>query len=340
MKMKCAIMVFMAISHATEIRAGLLISEFVTGTGSDWVEIFFDSAGKEKIDVSPLYVTAYYGANERLGTEPITLSSYDRPETPWDDRFAVVHLRAPGMEDETDRTGDGNHNGRIDIYCNNYSGSLWNTEGVIAIDTDDDPANGGIIDFVAYSNRDGSPGETVLMYVDHARTGGQWAPCPGEDPQLCAVDIGPDGLKSFMGVSRKSSPDTNSWDDFAVTNFQTPGRPNIFSAHRGNGRIFHAAKKRITMLPGYERSGRGNISLTVFESCHVKLRVFTSTGVMVYESPLYRSVPPGLFTLQWNPAGGRSRLHTALYLAHIEATAPALRRSQSEKIVIICSRYR
>jgi hypothetical protein len=319
---------------------GLLINEFVTATDSDWVELFFQSPVKEKIDISGLYVTAYYGTNEKLGTEPITLYSYDRPETPWDDRFAVVHLAAPGMADETDRTGDTNHNGYLDIYCNSYSGSLWNTEGVIAIDADDDPGNGGIIDFVFYSNRDGNPNKTILSYIESAQAQGQWQACASLNVQLCGVDIGQQGLKSFMSISRTGTGDTNSMKDFAATNFQTPGRPNVLSMNSGKKKLFSSDKKRITILPGYDNSGKGKINLTVFESCNIRLRIFSSTGQRIFESPLHRSVAPGGFSLQWSPLGGGHALRTGFYIGLIEASSPSMRMSQSERIFIICSRYR
>src|SRR5271157_3550312 len=85
------------------LHAQLIINEFVTNTDSDWVELFLAGNERKKMDISNLYVTMYYGTNERLGPEPITIYSYDRPETPYDDRFVVVHLTQPGIPDETDR---------------------------------------------------------------------------------------------------------------------------------------------------------------------------------------------------------------------------------------------
>ena len=159
---------------ASGLQAGLVINEFVTGTSDDWVELSLVGAENEKMDISGLFVTMYYGTNEPLGTEPVTIYGWNRPETPYDDRFIVVHLTGAGIPDETDRTGDTNRNGHIDVYCDNYSGSLWNSDGVVALDSDDDPANGGIIDFVFYSNRDGSPSETILSYVAAAQASGHW----------------------------------------------------------------------------------------------------------------------------------------------------------------------
>ena len=159
----------------------LLINEIAPGTsGNDWVELYFHSAERERINISSFYVTMYYGSNEPLSAFPVTLYSYDRPETPYDDRFAEIYLTEASTPDETELTGDTNRNGRIDLYCGNYGSSLWNSDCVVAIDTDDDPSNGGIIDFAAFSNRDGSPNSTIESYVKHAQTHHHWEGYSGE----------------------------------------------------------------------------------------------------------------------------------------------------------------
>ncbi len=339
-KSLCLLLVSVFILVASPAKSGLIINEIATGTGSDWVELFFSSSVRDKIDISRLYVTMYYGTNESLGTEPITLYSYDRPETPYDDRFAVVHLTSPGIPDETDRTGDTNHNGYLDIYCNNYYGSLWNSEGVVAIDTDDNPASGGIIDFVAYSNRDGNPNSIIQSSVDNAISSGQWKNILESNIQAGLVDIGKTGLKPYMSIARKDFIDTNRPDDFAITSFQTPGKPNIFSSNSGGKRLFKCLRKRITIIPGRGRSDTTNIQLRVLDICNIKFRVFTSTGILIHESQLYRSVPPGDFSIQWRPFMSRASSHTSMYIGHIEAVSTGRRISQAEKIFIILSRYK
>ena len=100
--MKKICIILMLVSPA-RVFAGLFISEVAPGTaGADWVEISYSSEKKESIDISKLFVTMYYGSNEALADEPVHLYSYDRPETPRDDRFAVVHLTDPLTPDETD----------------------------------------------------------------------------------------------------------------------------------------------------------------------------------------------------------------------------------------------
>jgi len=39
------------------------------------------------------------------------------------------------------------------------------TDCVVSIDNDDDPSNNGILDFIAYSNRDGTPNTTIESYM-------------------------------------------------------------------------------------------------------------------------------------------------------------------------------
>ncbi|NMB66370.1 MAG: hypothetical protein GYA16_16015, partial [Spirochaetes bacterium] len=109
--------------------AQLLINEIACNvSGSDWVELFLYSVQPLSMDISSLYVTMYYGTNEPLSQNPVTIYSYDRAETPWDDRFVVVHLTDATTPDECDATGDINGNGVLDVYCNNYVNSLWNTD--------------------------------------------------------------------------------------------------------------------------------------------------------------------------------------------------------------------
>ncbi|MBP7738425.1 MAG: hypothetical protein KA369_20795 [Spirochaetes bacterium] len=332
------IFLFMLLAE-TRLLAGLMINEFVTSTASDWVELTMTGNSKEKMEISKLYVTTYYGKNESLSADPVTIYSYDRSETTYDDRFIVVHLTDPATPDETDLTGDTNGNGFIDLYCNNYYASLWNTEGVIAIDSDDNPANGGITDFVFYSNRDGSPNETVVSYVTAAREQGQWQGSAVPDIQQGSVSIGTDGLMAHMSVSRNSLADTNGLADFTVTNIQTPGKPNMTIPIFMGKRLFKAMRKKITFISGHYLFGSGAIPVFVFIPCCLKLRVFSMTGILVHESPLFVSINPGLFNLYWNPAFQRSSVVTGLYLCKIEAVNPSLRLASEEIIYIIMSKY-
>ena len=101
MKRTCLCIIFLLLLAGTRLRAGLMINEFVTNTASDWVELTLTGPAKEKRDISGLYVTTYYGRNEPLSADPVTIYSYDRPETTYDDRFVVVHLTRPDETDET-----------------------------------------------------------------------------------------------------------------------------------------------------------------------------------------------------------------------------------------------
>jgi hypothetical protein len=332
-------LILLLLLNGNRLTAGLMINEFVTSTSSDWVELKLTGGPGEKMEISKLYVTMYYGTNEPLSTDQVTIYSYDRPETPYDDRFVVVHLTNPLVKDETDLTGDTNGNGYIDVYCNNYYASLWNTEGVVAIDTDDDPANGGIIDFVYYSNRDGTPNETVTSHVTAAQAHGQWQAAAIGSIQKSGVSIGKDGLMSHMSVSRKNSADSNGPSDFAVTNYQTPGKENMTIPLFMGRRLFKPLRKTVTIIPGHQLFGSGAIPLFVFIPCCLKLRVFSATGVLVHESPLFVSVKPGFFNLYWNPALQHSRAVTGLYLCKIEAVNPAQHLTSEEIIYLILSRY-
>ncbi|MBN2161010.1 MAG: hypothetical protein JW807_16585 [Spirochaetes bacterium] len=333
------LIIFILFHFNAGLRAGLIISEFTTGATEDWVELTL-AGTPEKMDIATLYVTMYYGTNEQLGTDPITIYAHDRPETPYDDRYVVVYLTRPDTPDETDLTGDTNGNGRIDVYCNNYFASLWNTEGVVAVDSDDDPSNGGILDFVYYSSRDGEPNDTMASYVAAAQANGEWQACPGENIQDCSVSIGREGLAAHMSVCRRKKNDSNSAADFSVTSILTPGKPNIAAPLFMGNRLFTVIKKKITIIPGHGLFGSGIIPVFVFAPCALRLRVFTITGIVIHESPRFLSVRPGLFNLFWNPLLQRRAPASGLYLCKIEAVSTARKSFQEEIIKIIVSRYR
>ncbi|MCU0822142.1 MAG: hypothetical protein MUC95_06680, partial [Spirochaetes bacterium] len=240
-----------------------------------------------------------------------------------------------------DLTGDTNGNGYIDIYCDNYSSSLWNTDCVVAIDSDDDPSNGGIIDFAAYSSRDGEVNSTMALYAEQAAAAGEWQVCASANMQECMIDTGDDGLPSGMTIARKTSPDTNSMDDFSVTRFITPGKTNIFSGGSKAGKkLFGAVKNKITVIPSHPVLGSGNVGLFVYQQCSIRFRVFSSTGRLLYESPLYSDVNPGHFSVKWDLRGKNRSACTGLYIGHIEAVSSALRKTEVEKIYIMLSRYK
>jgi hypothetical protein len=292
---------------------GPLINEVSAGGTGDWVEITV-SDDTESCDISQYFVTMYYGTNEKLASSPVTLRNRDLPSTPYDDRFAVIHFTSVPVEDETDATGDTNGNGVLDVYCCNYG--LWNTDCVVAIDTDDDPSNGGIIDFIAFSNRDGSMNTTIKGYIEAAISAGQWTACINPNMQNCCVYTGTGGLTGSATISRIRRADTNTPDDFVVTPYATPGRENIINADKGSRKIFKVISKEIS-----HRSGSGSIKVPLFlyETCSVKLRIFTSTGFTVYSSQLNEDLNPGWYTFSIPEHDLHGRILTGLYPVKIEA---------------------
>jgi hypothetical protein len=328
------ILFIIAMHLSVPVSAGLVLSEIAcTTAGDDWVELFYNADDKSSIDISSLFVTMYYGTNESLAAESVTLYSYDRPETPYDDRYAVVHLTAPGIQDETDKTGDTNKNGYIDIYCNNYTGSLWNAECVVALDTNDDPFD-GMIDFTAWSDNDGSPSDAILGYCDAAILRGQWT---GSSPALQSmlVPVPSGGIKSYQSLSRKNT-DSNAATDFEITQFQTPGRPNKFSGSFQTSKLFALEKEKITVVPGHP-SFRPECVLYISDACSVRMRVFSDIGQMIFDSGRIRDCSPGQRKIEWNSS---SPVKSGLYIALIEATASNKQCSQSKKIFFIVTRYK
>ncbi len=325
------ILILVLILSFLPLNAELLVNEFVTATGDDWVEITLK--GEDcSMDVSSFFVTMYYGSNEPLAEEPVTLFSSDKKSTPYDDRFAVVHLNRPGQADETDRTGDSNGNGVLDIYCSNYYGSLWNTDGVVAIDTDDNPDNGGMVDFVAYSDRDSTPSDVISSYVESAGKYGMWEKI-GISSQDVSVFTGPSGLKYGTSVSRREVRDSNTQADFSVTKFCTPGRENIFSFNQKGRKFFRPIKKKIILRRS--RPGQQEIELQVFEICNIRFRIFSSAGREIYRSDLIREVLPGNVMLSFK---GTTLHAPGLYLCHIDASSSKMKSGETTVVFIIVRR--
>jgi hypothetical protein len=289
--------------------AQLVINEIACNvSGSDWVELFLYSAQPLSMDISSLYVTMYYGTNEPLSQSPVTIYSYDRPETPWDDRFVVVHLTDPLTPDECDATGDTNGNGVLDVYCNNYVNSLWNTDCVVAIDTDDEPSNGGIIDFVAYSNRDGALNQSIGQFMAYAIQQGQWIGTASEEYM---VDIGKSGLLEYQSIIRKTISDSNSLDDFVITPYMTPGRPNILPVYQAKD-IFIKVNKKIVL----SKRAVEQFQIFVLQPCTLRVRLFSTQGFKIYESPLLSELP-GICTIDW--IRHLQQIRCGLYLGTVEA---------------------
>ncbi|MCL1865704.1 MAG: hypothetical protein FWF73_07840 [Spirochaetes bacterium] len=296
-----------------ELHSGILINEISAGGSDKWVEVTV-TPDIESIDISQYYVTMYYGSAEKISNKPVTLYGRNRPETSWDDRFAIIHFTPTPMESETDDAGDLNKNGIRDIYCNNYR--LWNTDCVVAIDTVNSYANKSMIDFVAYSDRDGSINSYIANCMNAAIAAGQWAACTSINLQDCAVDTGPKGLNSYSTISRINLIDTNSLHDFAVTPYATPGRENIISVDKGKKRLFRTESKKITHTLG---NGAIQIPLFLFETCTIKLRIFNSTGSTIYYSELQKNLDPGFFKFDINDRELKGKILTGLYPVKIEA---------------------
>ena len=314
----------------------LLINEFATNTSCDWVELTLTTPDME-MDISGLYVTSYYGESSiaPLAQKPITIRSYNLPETPYDDRYVVIHLTDPYGISETDDVGDLNGNGIRDIYCNNYSASLWNTSGLVAIDNDRDYRN-GMIDCVAYSNMVEPFNSNVKNYVEAAAANGNWVITNGNTQASC-VDIGKNGLAPYMSVCRRFGAHTNSAADFFVSRFQTPGRDNLEVSLVPEKNIFKILDKKIFCKMNSQKQS-ANVRLFVSQSCNLRLRVFGVTGKLIYESPLHRNVDPGFRTMIWEGNSFRKNLPSGIYPAVIEATGNEIRGSVNKKLLFILGR--
>jgi hypothetical protein len=324
----------MILPTASPLKADIIINEVSAGGSTDWIELKL-TPGTVSMDISPLFVTMYYGTNEALAGSPVTLYSEDKPETPWDDRFAVICFSALQTDDETDIAGDLNSNRIREIYCANYG--LWNTDCSVSIDTDDDPSNNGIIDFMAFSNRDGSINTTIASYINSAITYGMWNSCDSVNMQECCCDIGAEGMNSWSTLSRTASPDTNNLNDFVLTPYATPGRENITSVSAGRSRIMKTLKTRVAYRYG-SSSETVELPLFLYRRASVRIRIFNSAGMNIYTGPLLTDLTPGYYTAAINAKDLKGRILTGLYPVSIEAVDSADGRAESFHVTLIVAR--
>jgi hypothetical protein len=87
-----------------------------------------------------------------------------------------------------------------------------------------------------------------------------------------------------MTLSRKNTADTNSQIDFAVTKYMTPGRENILIENISAGKkLFRPKNRKISVGPKNFADGYKGIELFVFEVCNIRLRIFSSIGILNYK---------------------------------------------------------
>lgn len=314
--------------------AGLLINEVVTATRGDWVELVLRPGDCESMDISRFYVTMYYGTNEPLASEPVTLRTLDNPLTPWDDRYAVVHLTSPGIPDETDITGDTNHDGIRDLYCANYINSLWNSDCIVAVDSDDDPSNGGITDCLIYSSHDGDLPASLLPFMENAVKYGAWN-CTAGDIQGSALDIGRGGLASYMSIIRIGETDSNTAPDFALTRLPTPGRENMLLAGRSGREMISLAKR--TVVCSFGNAGNCNVEFDVHvqSPCDIDYRIYSSNGREIYASQVARGIVPGTSRFSWRPVHGGRLLPTGLYFCRMRVRNGGTGRQEEHLLKLV-----
>lgn len=326
----------LAFSTTSPLRGGLFLNEISAGGSADWIELKL-SPDTASMDISPLFVTMYYGSNEALAVTPVTLYGEDKPETPWDDRFAVIYFSESISADETDAAGDLNNNRIRDIYCANYG--LWTTDCCVSIDTDDIPSNNGIIDFMAFSNRDGEINKTIASYINYAIEYGAWNDCASVNLQDCCCDIGSEKLQTWSTLSRTGSVDAGSMDDFIITPYATPGKENITDVSAGKGKLIKLLKNRIVHNYGCTD---GNIELPLFlyRSTSLRVRIFNSAGLNIYTGPLVTDAVPGYFTAVISERNLKGKVLTGLYPVSLEAVDSESGRAESFRMILIIVRDR
>ncbi|MFH1239130.1 MAG: lamin tail domain-containing protein [bacterium] len=184
------------------------ITEVSFASGNDWVELY--NWGSEEVDISHFMLTDLDGTDSALAAEPVTL----KPA-----QYAVIHWDDTGV-DETDRTGDTNGDGCIDLYVSDTDLSSTDDEVVLMTAA----VSGDYIDAVCWSNLDGVYDNTDLKLLAEK---GVWAAV-----SLIESDAWSNSKEvvNEAVIGRKPSlyEDTNSKNDWYLYPTPTPGTENLF----------------------------------------------------------------------------------------------------------------
>jgi hypothetical protein len=209
-----------------------------------------------------------------------------------------------------------------------------NTDCVVSIDKDDDPGKSGIIDFAAFSKRDGSGNNTITGYMNSAIKAGEWAACTSTNPQECMINTGAGGMNSYSTLSRKKEEDTDSPDDFILTPYSTPGRDNIINPPGSRNSIAELLSDKIIYKPGIS-PGIIPIRIMVHKKSSARIRIFNSTGTGIYSSELIKDINPGFFTLEIRASEIKGKKLTGLYPVRLEVYSEKHTKKLNLFLVII-----
>lgn len=185
------------------------ITEIAPGiSGGDFIEIYIDAPSNIQ------GCKVYEGGSLIKTFQPATVKKGD---------FIVVWASKNGV-DETDVTGDTNRNGYWDVYSEESSPGITNTDGSVTLIH----ANGEIVDFMTFAeNDDMDYASTLQSGYNNAVSQNQWSPAASTEEEYVAGSF-LWSKSTAKSMSRKKTTnnlpqDTNTKDDWAETSL-TPGR--------------------------------------------------------------------------------------------------------------------
>jgi len=187
------------------------ITEVAFAASTDWAELY--NYGETPVDISNFMLTDLDGTDSKLATSPVTLAP---------GKYAVVYWDEAGV-DETDATGDLNHNGVIDLYVPD-TGLSATTDELALMSA---PAGGRFIDAVCWSDGvgdfTGGENNDVKLLADN----GQWL-VAGDTVTKSDCWTNSSQVTAERSIGRVSplSVDTNGKNDWHLFNGPSPGKDN------------------------------------------------------------------------------------------------------------------
>lgn len=283
-----------------------LITEVATGiSGGDFIEIYVDAP-------SNIQGCKVYEGNSLVKTfRPTTVKKGD---------FVVVWASKNGT-DETDETGDTNGNGYWDVYSEESSPGITNTDGNVTLTH----ANGEIVDFMSFAEYDDTDyASTLRAMYDNAVAQSQWSPAAGAESEYAAGSFSwsksTSKSMSRIKIAGDLPADTNTKDDWAETSL-TPGRGYGRETVTVKGDILEIFQSPFSpyndgryseAVIAYKPPSDSTVTLTIYDDCGNIVRTLVSAEVQTVSEQK---------TIRWGGADSSgSTVEIGVYIAHIEIT--------------------
>lgn len=310
-------------STSTSGRISAKITEIAPGISKgDFVEIFVTAASADAGGCK------LYEGTTLIKTFPSNMGALAK------DTFIVLWACDNTSADET--SADENGNGWIDLYSDETTAGLTNTDNNITLKN----ADGSIVDFMSFANSDTSYSGATAAY-DAAVTAQQWSPVATSAAEYVAGSVGWSGStsKSMYRLAESGAPgDTGAATDW------TEGSTTIGYGDYGGALAVTIKSLEVFQSPfspyndGTYRQAKLSYYLGGASGDYqVTLQVFDVKGRSVRILLDHVDGGGGSSTVSWDGRDDNGNIvRTGIYIVHIESlnTTTGLAKRTSERVVV------